>query len=94
MVGQGGSGEKKTAYFYKRTVIGDQASASGKIPCDPIFAKAIEISNLDIGERYQSLMKQRQPFVELYGKICTRRSDSRDQFINTSDDETEVPLDD
>jgi len=94
MVGQGGSRERKTAYFYERIPIDDQNVSERGLPCDPLFLKALETSTFEIGEKYQSLMKQRQPFLGSYGKISTRRGDCQHQFIDTSDDETVVPVDD
>jgi len=87
MVGHGGRQERKTAYFYERKFVSDHVIVD-KMPCDQLFLSAVNGMKLEIGERYQCLVKQRQPFMETLGKVQTRRGVSSGIFIESSDEET------
>ena len=86
MVGEGGRNEKKTAYFYE---IAQVCNHEGS--CDSFFLDAYVASRLDIGEKYQLLMKQRSLHQNKFAKIITRKKkliEENDYFIAKSDEET------
>ena len=88
MVGQGGSNERKTAYFYS---IMRKETENLQTKCDSFFQNAYSASMLDIGDRYHYLMNQRLQYESKHREIVTRKKnkESRDTyFICTSDDET------
>jgi len=86
MVGEGGRSEKKTAYFYERAQV-----CNNEGDCDSFFLEAYAASRLDIGDKYQLLMKQRSLYHNKHSKMITRNNkliEENDYFIAKSDEET------